>query len=868
MKISLRTFLSILSLLPLLLSIATAAPGDDNWDLAFGPPGVSGEVTAMTVAGDDIYVGGNFIRAGSISANHIARWNTTTHQWFPLGDGVDGPVMAIAVRGDSVYVGGQFSYAGNIFTRNIAIYNSATNNWGIWGGGGAGGGFFGYVAAIAISGSNIYAAGNFSAIGTTLANNIAQWDGVKWHRMNIGVNSDAYALVVDGGDLYVGGNFTTAGPADAGHIARWDGSNWSALGAGTSGPVHALTLSGRDLYVGGAFTKAGDSGANNIARFTIPTSRWSPLGNGVRHFDITLRPVVNAIAVSGSDIYIGGDFRRAGSEGEITRHLARWNGTDWTSRFLPSDGNVGKGIGSANFGYAVVNALLIYDGEAYIGGRFDSAYMQVSYPNPHGDGVHDPYVAFNIVRWDISRSIWHSLGDGDNGPPVALYPSIGDPLVNPFHDGAVTATAVSGHDVYIGGHFTTAGGVIANNIARWNSLTRRWSALDSGFGSRYTTVRALAIDDSDLYAAVYTIEVEDSTNTFECYVARWDRATGRWRMLGDRFSSLSLFALAVRGDTLYAGGKGSGTYAGGLARWNGTAWSPVGGGGTRVINAIAVGDDGVYVGGVFTGNIARWEESTGSWSALGSGFNGAVNALTIDRGSLYAGGEFTEAGGIEVNHIAVWNGESGRWSGLGDGLRWGVRPGVTVNTIAAMNGRIYAGGTFSTAGDVAAGNIAEWDGESWRALGSGTDGTVRSIAVDPIHLIAVGSFTFAGSKPAYHIARWTDATASLAAASPRQQGALLLEGIVPNPFVSGTTIRFRIPSEEKTFHTLPLADAATVRLSIHDALGRHLATLLEGRIEPGEHVVRWEAAGIPSGVYYCRLQYGSQIETREMILAR
>src|SRR5207247_3884099 len=84
-----------------------------------------------------------------------------------------------------------------------------------------------------------------------------------------GANGEAVnAAVADGsGNVYIGGDFSVVGNTLANYIAKWDGSNWSALGSGmdTYGFVNALALSGSDVYAGGEFTFAGGSPAKRVA---------------------------------------------------------------------------------------------------------------------------------------------------------------------------------------------------------------------------------------------------------------------------------------------------------------------------------------------------------------------------------------------------------------------------------------------------------------------------------------------------------------------------------------------------------------------------------------------------------------------------
>jgi hypothetical protein len=67
------------------------------------------------------------------------------------------------------------------------------------------------------------------------------------------MNSSVYSLAVSGSDLYAGGEFTKASGVAANRIAKWNGSSWTALGSGLGGTpavftyVVALAVSGSDV---------------------------------------------------------------------------------------------------------------------------------------------------------------------------------------------------------------------------------------------------------------------------------------------------------------------------------------------------------------------------------------------------------------------------------------------------------------------------------------------------------------------------------------------------------------------------------------------------------------------------------------------
>lgn len=187
----------------------------------------------------------------------------------------------------------------------------------------------------------------------------------------------------------------------------------------------------------------------------------------------------------------------------------------------------------------------------------------------------------------------------------------------------VMALAWDGTNLYAGGDFTSAGGVPANYVAKWNGTT--WSALGSGVDYRVTS-------------------------------------------------------LVWGGTNLYVGGgftTAGGVVANGIARWNGTAWSALGTGmdGGGYVDALAWDGSNLYAGGSFptaggltVNYVAKWNGS--SWSALGSGMGNGVRALLWSGTRLYAGGDFTDAGGVPAEHVAQWNGTS--WSPLGLGTDFTV----------------------------------------------------------------------------------------------------------------------------------------------------------------------------------------------------
>jgi photosystem II stability/assembly factor-like uncharacterized protein len=84
----------------------------------------------------------------------------------------------------------------------------------------------------------------------------------------------------------------------------------------------------------------------------------------------------------------------------------------------------------------------------------------------------------------------------------------------------------------------------------------------------------------------------------------------------------------------------------------------------------------------------------------------------------------------------------------------------------------------------------------------------------------------------------------------------LLDQNFPNPFNPSTTIRFG----------LPISSAVT--LVVYNTLGQEVRTLVDGNIDAGFHAVTFDAAELPSGLYFYRMRAGDFVETRKLLLVR
>jgi hypothetical protein len=264
----------------------------------------------------------------------------------------NGSVYAIAYRGDAVYVGGSFTsvgWGGRTYARQrLAAFDVSS------------GALLGWspsadatVRALAISGSSVYAGGDFHRISGTRRDALARIDTSSGEVGTFShvVTGAPYALAIADGRLYVGGSFGSVDGRERDNLAAFalDGGSLDARWRPSADDsVHALATSGSLVYAGGAFHMInGVAGTMRIAALAGRT------GAVYTRFMPGAQAQVNALATDADSVYAA-----TGGQGGRATAYSSVGAVRWTRLF---DGD------------AV--AITSLAGTVYVGGHFDRACL-------------------------------------------------------------------------------------------------------------------------------------------------------------------------------------------------------------------------------------------------------------------------------------------------------------------------------------------------------------------------------------------------------------------------------------------------------------------------------------------------------------
>ncbi|MBS0190761.1 MAG: hypothetical protein U0573_02570 [Phycisphaerales bacterium] len=293
--------------------------------------------------------------------------------------------------------------------------------------------------------------------------------------------------------------------------------------------------------------------------------------------------------------------------------------------------------------------------------------------------------------------------------------------------------------IFIGGKFTTVGGVACNAIARWDGML--WNPLGGGIATTSGTlaIRSMIVHNDGTGEGLIAGGVFNTAGGNPAIgVARW--RDGQWSALGDGLGdpvfNLGVKCFAIHKGDLYAGGNfqtSGANFVIGVARWSGSAWVVVNNGLGQNVECLASYDEQLgtgpqlFAGGSFSGRVRHLDGNV--WTSLNVSGNSQsrVTQLTVfnptapaGKPLLFAAGRFTSAGGTTVNNIASWDGTA--WSDVGGGIEvlsdFPSITGMTVvnnRDIGQDNDRqsLMVGGVIDKAGDQPSNEIVIWDGSSW-----------------------------------------------------------------------------------------------------------------------------------------------------------
>jgi len=380
-----------------------------------------------------------------------------------------------------------------------------------------------------------------------------------------------------------------------------------------------------------------------------------------------------------------------------------------------------------------------------------------------------------------------------------------------------------------------------------------WAQVTNGMGNRF--VYSLATGGNNIYAGTNTYGVYLSTDNGN----NWTQTSlnnqsiyslavnGNYIFAGTTLSTngvylstnnggnwtqtslnnRAVFSLAVNGNYIFAGtGADNGVY---FSTNNGTSWSQTSLN-NRSVYSLAINGNNILAGTYFNGlysstnNGASWTQSSLN--------NKTPYALAINGNNIFAGVGYSGSG-------------SGVYLSTDNTITW-TQTSLNDDDVLAMSvsgNNIFTGANFGV-------YVSNDNGANWAQRNEGlSNHDVRAFC-------KINNFLFAGTGGGGVSRRSLSELTGIKPVSNEVPGIFSLSQNYPNPFNPETRINFSIP---KTHYTI---------LTIYDALGKEVETLVNKLLNAGTYETVWTAEKFSSGIYYFKLTSDKFTSTHKMVLLK
>jgi hypothetical protein len=299
--------------------VAARDVGTGAAEAGFTDPGFDGDAQALTIAGERLILGGDFVDVGGSKHPHLASLDLQTGATDPSFPIADDYVTALMVDGDRVLVAGGDSVGGVIRTE-LAAFDAATLAVSPWD------------PTLACEPTTLAASDTAVYVAESCSGGLAleAFDPVTGAKLPAfdpippdgGVNTAINALAMDGSSLLVAGSFDHIAGAAANNIALLNPTTGAleSFGPGTSGPVATVDVEPNAVYVDGNFTFAGGQPRSGLAALDPSTGLATS-------FDPTPDGRAQGIAVLNNTVYVGAGTRIQGFAADGGSAAARYNFT-------------------------------------------------------------------------------------------------------------------------------------------------------------------------------------------------------------------------------------------------------------------------------------------------------------------------------------------------------------------------------------------------------------------------------------------------------------------------------------------------------------------------------------------------------------